>query len=361
MIPTIHMIPFKHILFGAVVATAAPALAQQPRIVVQHAGSVQVFSDLGEAITAAQNNAELYLSGGSFVLPGGLALSKTLHFIGAGVHTDSTAASGPTILSTGTSANFRLNSSASGSSFSYITFNVPGNGICFGLGTSELDQTVESVEFHRCVFWQTVSLGVVAPCGSTSSFTECIFHSTLYGCNATTQVTRCIFDYQAGTGAEISAFQGGGLTMLNCVCLGTRIGDSGASVVMNSVFTRTSAPFWQSSGMTMTNNLLVSPDLTSNMGSFTESGNILGVPEGTIFMGESDTDYQFSDNLHLQSTCPGVGAGTDGTDMGIYGTDSPYKDGAMPHTPYFRKVNIAPGTDANGSLPVSVRVAAQPN
>ena len=82
MIPTIHMIPFKHILFGAVVATAAPALAQQPRIVVQHAGSVQVFSDLGEAITAAQNNAELYLSGGSFVLPGGLALSKTLHFIG---------------------------------------------------------------------------------------------------------------------------------------------------------------------------------------------------------------------------------------------------------------------------------------
>ncbi|MCC6838630.1 MAG: hypothetical protein IT230_00580 [Flavobacteriales bacterium] len=361
MIPDPNMTSFKHILCTTAIAVTVPALAQEPRIVVQHAGSVQVFTDLAEAITEAQNNAVLYLSGGSFDLPGGLALSKTLHFIGAGVNTDSTAATGPTILTTGTSAYFRLNASASGSSFSYITFNVPGSSTCFGLGTSSVDQTVQSVEFHRCVFWQGVELGAVTPCGSTSAFTECIFHSVLNGHDASTQVTRCIFDYQAGTGAEISGFDDGGLTMLNCVCLGTRIGNSSLSYIANSIFTRTTAPFWQSNYMTMMNNLLVSDELAENMTDTIVSDNILGVLIGSIFMGESDSDYQFSDNLHLQGDCPGIGAGTDGTDIGIYGTGSPFKDGAMPHTPYFRKVGIAAGTDASGNLPVTVRVVAQPN
>lgn len=350
---------FRYILCAATIGATVHAHAQQPRIVVQHAGDVQVFHDLTEAITAAQNNADIYLSGGTFIALDGFALDKTLHFIGAGVHTDSTAATGATILTAGGSAYFRLTTGANGSSFRGIEFNTPGSNTCFGLGTGAGDQNVESVEFHRCVFWQRVALGAVTPAASSSAFTECIFHQVLSGYDATTAVTRCIFDYQAGTGAEITEFGTGGLSMLNCVCLGSRVGNSAGASVSNCVFTRTTAPFWQSNGMTITNNLLVSDALVSNMSSFTESGNILNVPVGTIFMGEGDTDYQFSDDLHLQSSCPGVGAGTDATDMGIYGTDSPYKEGAVPHTPHFIEVGIAPGTDVNGNLPVSVRVAAQ--
>ncbi len=351
----------KHILCALAASGCACAYAQQPRIVVQHAGTAQVYTDLNEAITAAQNNADIYLSGGSFVIPGGFALDKTLHFVGAGVHTDSSKATGATILGTEGGAFFRFTTGANGSSFHGIEFNTPGNVTCFQLGTGAGDQNVENVEFHRCVFWQNVSLGAVTPAASSSAFTECIFHRVLFGADATTQVSRCIFDYQAGTGAEISGFATGGLTMSNCVCLGTRIGNSEGAFVSNSIFTRTSAPFWQSNGMTMTNNLLVSTSLVSNMGSFTESGNILGVPVEAIFMNEADTDYQYSDDLHLQSSCPGVGAGTDGTDMGIYGTESPYKEGAIPHTPHFQRVGISPGTDANGNLRVNVRVAAQNN
>ena len=351
----------QNLLCAAAIGATIQAHAQQPRIVVEHAGNVQVFTDLTEAITAAENNADLYLSGGTFIAPDGFALDKTLHFIGAGVHTDSTAATGATILTTSSSGYFRLTTGANGSSFTGVQFNTPTSNTCFGLGTGAGDQNVVSVEFLRCVFWQRVALGAVDPAASSSAFTECIFHAILYGYGATAQFTRCIFDYQAGTGAEITGFGTGGLTMLNCVCLGTRVGNCEGANVSNCVFTRTSAPFWQSGGMTMTNNLLVSDALVSNMSGFTESGNILNVPAATIFIGESDSDYQFSDDLHLQSTCPGVGAGTDGTDMGIYGTTSPYKAGAMPHTPYFRKVGIAPGTDVNGNLPVNVRVAAQPN
>jgi hypothetical protein len=50
---------------------------------------------------------------------------------------------------------------------------------------------------------------------------------------------------------------------------------------------------------------------------------------------------------------------TDGTDVGIYGTASPYKPGGVPYNPHFRSATIAPATDPDGDLPVNIRVAAQ--
>jgi hypothetical protein len=359
MNPTLIM---RHVtLFLALLGTVFTAQAQHSRIVVQHAGTVQVFSDLSAAITAALPNSDLYLSGGNFVLPTGFALSKTLHFVGAGIDTDSTNATGATIMTSVDGTSFmRLASSASGSSFTGIWFNMSAS-YSAGLGVSDVDQTVVSIEFTRCVFQQDVYVGAADPSGSSVAFVECIFRRRLLGADGVeAQLTRCILD-QAGTGAEVSGFDGGGLVMLNCVGLGTRIGNAGGATISNSIFTRTSAPFWQSGGSTFTNNLLVSGSLVSNMGGYIESGNILAVPVGTIFVSEGDTDYQFSDDLHLQGTSQGVGAGTDGTDMGLYGSSSPFKDGAVPHTPHFERVDVAPATDANGNLQVQVRVAAQGN
>lgn len=351
----------KHILAGLLVGLSTVSVAQQGRIVVQHAGNVQVFTDLTEAILAAQPNADLYLSGGSFLVPGGFALDKTLHFIGAGVHPDTSGATGGTVLATGSTSFFRLTTGANGSSFHGIRFNVPASSVCFGLGTGAGDQDVVSVEFHRCQFQQGVNLGAVGVANSSSAFVECIFNRIVNGFDGSAQFTRCIFDYQAGTGAEISNFGVNGLVVLNSVCLGTRIGNSPGAVAENSVFTRTNAPFWQSGGMQIRNNVLVSGALTSNMSGFVESGNILSVPAGIIFQLEGDDNYQFSDDLHLQTICPGVGAGTDGTDVGIYGTDSPYKDGAAPHTPHFERIGCSGATNAAGDLPVRIRVAAQAN
>lgn len=367
MNPIILTAMTRNLLLLVLITTGLHAQAQQPRIVVQHAGNVQVFSDLTAAITAANANADLYLSGGSFLVPGGFALDKTLHFIGAGINPDSSGATGPTILTTDGSAYFRLTTGANGSSFTGIRFHTPGSSTCFGLGTGAGDQDVESVEFLRCVFQQGVILGAVEPAASSSMFTECIFHRTINGYDAQAQFSRCIFDYQAGTGAEISGFgpnEPGGvgqLTVVNCVGLGTRIGNSPEATVTNSVFTRTSAPFWQSNNASLHNNLLVSSELMSNMSTLDTIDNILGVPIGGIFQSEGDNYYQFSDNLHLLNNCPGVAAGTDGTDVGIYGSGTPYKDGALPHVPHFRQVQMGPGTDANGNLPVQVKVAAQAN
>jgi len=99
----------------------------------------------------------------------------------------------------------------------------------------------------------------------------------------------------------------------------------------------------------------------SNMTPGAGVGNVLGVVATEIFISEDNTDFEWSDDLHLQATSVGVGMATDGTDVGIYGTNAPFKPGAVPYNPHFRSATIAPATNPNGDLPVNIRVAAQPN
>ena len=79
---------------------AGTAEAQLQRIVLQGSGAPQVFTDIYDAVAAAQPNDKLYFSGGTFLADSGLTLSMPLHFIGAGIHPDSTNVAAATILTT---------------------------------------------------------------------------------------------------------------------------------------------------------------------------------------------------------------------------------------------------------------------
>lgn len=340
---------------------AGAAKAQPPRIVVQGAGAPQVFSSIDAALVAAQPNDNVYLSGGTHLSTADLLIDKPLHFFGAGNAPDSTAATGITSLST-TVGNIALTTAATGSTFTGIIF-AP-----FGIvqyGTSQSNDDPLDLVFERCTFNKAVSVGfsnVNPGLPSSTDFKECVFYANLNGLNGTiATLEHCILDFQLGTGAEVSGFAGGGLTLRHCVCFGTRIGNSGGFTSENSVFTRTSAPFWQSGGAILINNLLVSPALVSNMTPGVASGNILNEPASGIFINETDDDFAWTDDLHLQPTCSGVGAATDGSDTGIYGSSTPFKPGSVPFNPHVSAANIANSTNANGELPVSITVIAQPN
>lgn len=353
----------RNLLLYIFIGSAAPAMAQHARIVVQHAGTVQVFDNLSAAITAAPPNADLYLSGGSFEVPPGFALSKTLHLTGAGMHPDSSGATGVTIITNATGSDcFRLMSSASGSSFTGIWFNM-STSPSFQLGIGPEDQAVQSIEFNRCRFQQNVNLGVVDTANGSAQFVECIFHGQVNGFGSTGHFSRCIFDWVPSTATgTINVFRPNGLFLSNCVILGGFVGNCKQASIANCVFTRQNgAPFWQGSYSSISNCLVGYSDLTSNTDTttMTFANNITGVVLGSFFQDEADDTYQFTDNLRLQGNSAGVGAGTDGNDIGIYGTDNPYKDGAKPHTPHYRRVMIAPGTDASGNLPVQVKVTAE--
>lgn len=326
--------------------------AQLQRIVVQGSGTPQVFTDLAAAVVAAQPNDKLYMSGGTFAVTGDLVVDKPLHFLGAGIGPDSASVTGTTAITT--TGETQVLTAATGSSFTGIRFT---NVMQYGDGTANFSPT--GIVFQRCEFGSYANLGP----GSESSLDECLFRHRLYGNDGMAVVTRCIFTFGGtATHQPISAFGTGGLTMDHCTVIQGRVSNSPGSTISNCIFTRdSSAPFWQSSGSVITNNLCVYTALVSNMTPAAESGNVLGVPVAEIFINEANQNYDWTDDIHLQPTSVGVNMAADGTDVGTYGTSSPYKPGAVPYNPHFRSAAIATSTNPNGDLPVNIRVAAQAN
>ena len=68
-----------------------------------------------------------------------------------------------------------------------------------------------------------------------------------------------------------------------------------------------------------------------------------------------------NDDYHLQNDCVGINSGNDGTDIGIYGTIEPFIDGGVPINPHIQFKSIGTSTNAEGDLPINIKVAAQDN
>ena len=340
-------------LLAAVALSCGTANAQLQRIVLQGNGAPQVFTDINLALAAAQPNDKLYFSGGVFLDAAGITIDKPLHFIGAGIHPDSALVTGMTTLSTGGSTEITITTAASGSTFTGINFNPSGDVL---YGTSAADDDPKDLIFHRCVFSSALYLGFSEGASASSSFDECIFRGQIQGKASNAVITNSILD-----GAVLNIFRPSGLILRNSVVLGVRFQNSSNAIVQNCVFTYDGAPLWQVSGVQISNCLITGTSMFSNSGSTNqESNNIYGQLAGSIFMNETDGNYSFDDDLHLAPTSPGVGAGNDGRDIGIYGSGSPYKEGASPYNPHYRAADIGGATNSSGELPVNIRMAAQP-
>jgi hypothetical protein len=333
--------------------------AQLPRIVLQGSGDPLVFMDINAAITAAQPGDKLYLSGGLFTSTTDIIIDKELHLIGAGIHPDSTAVTATTTISTSGSTDFAILASASGSTFTGLVLD-PGAYITYGLSATDDDPT--GLLFQRCRFTSRMYTYTESP-GNTSSttFDECVFNHHIYGGeNGSATFTRCILDYQSGTSSAINNF--GILFIDHCVFLNVQaFRNTSGATISNSICTATNYPVYQSNGVTFTNCLFSGTTYTGNSSDEIITNCPLNVPPADIFINQTDNDYQFSDDLHLAPASGGIGAATDGTDIGIYGSSSPYKPGAVPFNPHLRSATIAASTDENGDLPVNIRVVAQPN
>lgn len=333
-------------------ALASTANGQLPRIVVQGTSGPAVYTSLDTAIQDAQPGDKLYLSGGSFLLPASYTVVKPLHFIGAGIHPDSSAVTGSTTIALA-SGSLRFTTEASGTTCTGIAFM---NAV--GYGTEVADDDPTDMVFQRCDFIGGLNLGWAEGATSSSVLDECVIrqgsnvHFNGYGGRAV--VTRCIIDR-----CTVNIFRPSGLFMKNCVVLNARLQNSKNAIVQNCVFTYSGAPLWQVSGAQVSNCLVGSATMFSNSNTSSETNNIYNVPQGFFFMNETDNTYQYTDDLHLNPNSGGEGMGNDGTDIGIYGTHAPYKDGNVPYNPQYQQAAIDAATDWNGALPVQVRTAAQ--
>lgn len=219
--------------------------------------------------------------------------------------------------------------------------------------------------FQRCWFMENVNLASGNqndPSSASTVFDECIFRRTLLGYGSTAIVTRSIFDWTASQQYAVQWFNVGTLTLENCVFLGGLLANCPGVIVRNSVSTSTSYICLNCPNGTFSNNVVSANNVANSSPGATFTNNLTGVPSSTIFVSLGDPNtFNFNDDLRMAAGSPGIGAGTDGNDLGIYGSSSPYKDGAIPFNPHYRQAEIEPSTNTNGELPVNIRVAAQPN
>ena len=355
-------------LLFAVGLLAGTASAQLPRIVVQGSGAPQVFTDLESAIAGAQANEVLYCSGGTFSIAPGLVLDKPLNFIGAGIHPDSTQATGTTsFVMQGSATSLSITDAASGSTFTGIYFanDLISYGPLITYGTSTADDQVTNILFQRCRFSKgEIDLAQYDPNASdmpglVTTFDECHLSCRVEGRKRGAVFTRCIVDTHDIGVYAITSFTSGGLTMENCVLLNALLGNCAFSTIRNSISTATNYLCYDCTGATISN--VVSASVTNWFYSGTASitNSVLGQDASTFFVSETDDLYQFTDDLHMAPGSPGMNYGNDGNDVGIYGSSSPYKTGAIPFNPHYNQAVVAPATNSNGELPVNLRVAAQ--
>jgi hypothetical protein len=114
--------------------------------------------------------------------------------------------------------------------------------------------------------------------------------------------------------------------------------------------------FYQSTNNQVQNNLFTNtPDLSGN----TLTGNYFNVLQANVFMNYGNDGFKYSYNFHLKN--PASYLGTDATQVGVYGSATPFKEGSVPVNPHIQTKSIAEQTNAEGKIPVQIKVAAQNN
>ena len=327
------------------------AIAQN-LIAVQNGSKQTFYTNLDDVITNAQAKDTVYIPGGIFpVTNNNLTINKELHFIGAGIFRDSTKATNLTRID----ATMTLVAEANNSSFEGIYF--------FNGSINAGDEDIDNLSISRCHL-QNINLSRLS---SNWLVSGNIIDNGINGTNPSfaPSIPNAQSNYISNNiiGYLISNFGPNNVFKNNTLLsnLGENIANISNCVLENNIFLYYQGMNFGISNCILRNNLSVGAfgfNTTNNI----ENNNYTSQPINSIFINYSESGipvYSDTDDYNLQPNCPGKNAGTDGTDVGIYGGAYPWKDGSIPSNPHFQSIQIAPKTDTNGNLNVKIKVAAQ--
>jgi len=319
----------------------------QQFITRQNGSTVAFYTSLDSAINNAQNGDTLYLSGGSFALVN--HISKRVHIIGVGHHPDSTAATNMTLIT----GEFFLLSGADAGSMSGVYLQ---GGIIFGNQSS--NGHISNYTLNRCNINYLSSSSNAA---TNNLFYENVFRSQVNLANSQSNA------FYNNILPAVSSF-GPNTFFKNNIFL--RLNNNLESYVNNStfennVFLGVSPVFNIIWNYYIENNIFNSNLFVENIsfpyGANMGLDNIVNQPLSSIFVNQTGNEFNYTHDYHLQASSPGNNAGTDGTDIGIYGGVFPWKDGSLPNNPHIQFKNISGTTDQNGNLQINIKVKAQDN
>jgi hypothetical protein len=335
-------------------------------ISVQNGDSVKFFTNLQTAIDSAAPGSTIVLPAqvGDYQLNGDFTINKKLFIYGVGHYPDSTTATGRTVIN----GTIYILSGADSGSISGLYIN---GSIKFGTNS-----TNQSVNYYN-IYQNRMNYLYLASSSDTNLNNHRMVNNNL--------IINDIDGYNIQNCAIRKNLIGGTLQNLN------------NSYLNNNIFLRAAYYYWNwgnyiSITLNNINNCLFENNIFLNFdsdntynisyflyncnyntfnhnifqsanplpyGTNVGSGNISGQTSDTTFVNQTGHIFDYSHNYHLKSISPGKNAGTDSTDIGIYGTTNPYKEGAVPIIPHIKYRSITPTEVTNGKLLINVKVEAQ--
>ena len=344
----------KCMLFFLALGVMGFVFSQKNIVVTKPDGtSSKFFSKIDSALLGADPGDFVYIPGGSYNI-GNLLIRKKLQIIGAGYHPDSSAGTGITFLSG--SIYFLTGCDGASVTGFYLTGNMQ-------FGTADSNRIVNNISISRCNF---SSLNFTHNSGQPQNgnnflITENIIRAPFYnmyeGTASNILITKNIII--TGTTTATSIFN---TTFKNNLFLGTAfyVSYSKNCIFENNIIMTNNGITggYASSNFTFINNLYDSTKTYELPGAVVVNGNV-GVRKDSVFVNVPDYSFSYKNNFQLTNYAKSIISGTDGKEVGIYGTNIPFKDGGMPYVPYIKTAEINPSTDPSGNLKIKFTVKAQ--
>ncbi|MEO0683610.1 MAG: hypothetical protein AAFY76_00835 [Cyanobacteria bacterium J06649_11] len=348
------------ILLWSICLLLAHGLIAQDLVAVQNGGNASFYTELDSAVFYAQAGDTVYIPGKIFSLSAELSISKQLFLIGVGHNPDSSTAYNSR---TKINGDIRFLPNSSGSEI----VGVYTNSISIG----DLGQPLSNITIDRC---NVEGITVGDPGSISHVIKTSIIRNSINGGDATElMISNNIID---GSCVKISDqgivqnnifFDSGG---------GSKFSNTYRSIIKNNIFIH-DGPFATGTPQIFTENI-VRNNLSWTPISFASNGTGNPGTHNEIFGNESisGSGSDFVDSVFLNVNSIFLfsyskdyrvihplakNAGTDGTDLGIYGGTFPWKNGSVPFNPHVQQKAIAPVTDSLGRLPIQIKVRAQNN
>ena len=329
------------------------AQAQSNFAVVKSNGTTIITSTFKKAIDTSANGDIIYLPAGTIDV-NGVQVNKGVHLIGAGYHPDSTGGGGQTVFSNG----LVIVKGADGGSLQGVHCN---SDIAFGTGTA--NNEVHNYAITRCYINSALYLSFAwnqTTNGSDFMISENIIRYGICGGKAKNVTVTKNFIVQVDVTFRPFTFFDGAIISNNIIFPvdGATSNDVLNTTFKNNIITAGNLGYVNGySGNIYINNLHTAAAGLNTFGVVQSTGNVY-MPWDKIFV-KYNGSFNYTVDCHLTSAALAAINGNDGTQVGIYGTSTPFKDGGLPLVPVIKQAKVSTKSNAKGKLEVEFKVQAQ--